>query len=84
MGLERFLLNCTLLCMRSVHKHGKPKSVCLLTLAWDRWGLVEADLCTHVQKSCQGEEIVGRFDIQQPTYLSVVCVAKKLGGYVKV
>lgn len=33
MGLERFLLNRALLCMRSVCDHGKPKSACIFIFA---------------------------------------------------
>lgn len=72
MGFEMFLLNWALLIR---HKHGKPRSVCKYTFTWDRCGVVEADLCTSVLKSCQGEEIVDKSDIGQPTYLSVDCAA---------
>lgn len=44
MGLERFLLNRALLCMRSVCDHGKPKSACVFIFAWDQCGLVETAL----------------------------------------
>lgn len=68
----------------AVHRYGQPKSVCVFILSWGRRGLEEADLYTHVLKSCQREEIVDRFDTQQPIYLSVDCVVKKPEGCVSV
>lgn len=66
--------------MRNVHKHGEPQSVCKFIFAWDNCGVVEADLCTQVLKSCQEEKIMDKFDIQQPTYLNVDCMCLWIGS----